>query len=219
MRDGAGKSAIRLDIALPARYPCKGGRGFFTMSYQFKNITVLVVEASESMFSLTKNVLLTFGVSQIYSAYDAVEGFKTFCRLNPDLVIMDWLEKPKNGLSLTKMIRTDPISPNPFVPIILMTGYSQKKRVLMARDSGITEFLVKPFTAKSLFQRIEQLVEKPRLFVRSEQYFGPDRRRKREAAYGGPERRADRQPEPRTLTAAEKAREIRQKQADNKRPE
>jgi two-component system chemotaxis response regulator CheY len=181
------------------------------MSYQFKNIAVLVVESSETMFSLTKNVLLTFGVNQIYSAFDVKEGYRTFCRLNPDLVITDWLEEKKDNLSLAKMIRTNPDSPNPFVPIILMTGYSQKKRVLQARDSGITEFLVKPFTAKALYQRIEQLIEKPRLFVKSDHYFGPDRRRKREEGYGGPERRADRQPTARSLTAAEKARQIKDK--------
>lgn len=182
------------------------------MSYQFKNITVLVVETSESMFSLTKNVLLTFGVNQIFSSYTAEEGFETFNRLNPDLVIMDWLGEQEHGLNLPRMIRTDQESVNPFVPIILMTGYSQKKRVLMARDSGITEFLVKPFTAKALYQRIEQLIEKPRLFVRSESYFGPDRRRKREGEYSGPERRADQQPVATSVSRI--ARDIKERSKD-----
>jgi DNA-binding response OmpR family regulator len=166
------------------------------------------------MFSLTKSVLMTFGVTQIYSAFTTKQGFDTFCRLNPDLVIMDWLGEPKSGLDLTKMIRSDSKSPNPFVPIILMTGYSQKKRVLMARDSGITEFIVKPFTAKALYQRIEQLIEKPRLFVKSDSYFGPDRRRKRETEYTGPERRDERQPEPTPVSAVQKAREIKDRQKD-----
>lgn len=182
------------------------------MSYQFRNITVLIVESSESMFSLTKNVLLTFGVNQIYSSFDALDGFHTFNRLNPDLVIMDWLGEPENGLDLTRMIRTKESSVNPFVPIILMTGFSQKRRVLMARDCGITEFLVKPYTAKALYQRIEQLIKKPRLFVKSENYFGPDRRRKRAGAYSGPERRTEDQPEPTVLTAAKTARSIKDRQ-------
>ena len=127
------------------------------MSYQFKNITVLIVESTRAMFDLTRSVLQTFGVNQVYSAYGAEEGFETFCRVNPDLVIIDWLEDPKNGLELTRRIRADKKSPNPFIPIILMTGYSQKKRVLQARDSGITEFLVKPFTAAGLVEAVEQL--------------------------------------------------------------
>lgn len=160
------------------------------MPYQFKNISVLIVESSSPMLGLTKGVLESYGVQRIYPAYGADNGYERFCEIKPDLIIIDWLEDPKNGVYLTKKIRTSPDSPNPFVPIIMMTGYSQKRRVLMARDSGITEFLVKPYTAKALFQRIEQIVEFPRAFVQCEGYFGPDRRRSRpNADYNGPERR------------------------------
>jgi DNA-binding response OmpR family regulator len=178
------------------------------MAYQFKNITVLVIESSRAMFDLTKAVLQTFGVNQIYSAYGFEEGYETLQRINPDLVIVDWLEEPKNGLILTKKIRQSSDTPNPFVPIILMSGYSQKRRVIAARDAGITEFLVKPFTANALYQRIEQLVESPRDFVRNESYFGPDRRRKRDVEYKGPNRRDEGSIQKRPLTAAEKARQI-----------
>lgn len=187
------------------------------MSYQFRNITVLVVESTKAMFDLTKSVLTAFGVNQVYSAFGYDEGFETFCRVNPDLVIIDWLDDPKNGLELTKKIRTDAKSPNPFTPVVLMTGFSQKKRVLQARDSGITEFLVKPYTAKALYQKIEQLIEKPRHFVKSENYFGPDRRRGREEEYRGPERRDGDQPEARPVTqvsistALQKAKDIARK--------
>jgi two-component system, chemotaxis family, chemotaxis protein CheY len=186
------------------------------MSYLFRNITVLVVESNKAMFDLTQAVLVAFGVNQVYSAFGMKEGFEAFCRVNPDLVIIDWLEDPDNGLELTKKIRKDEQSPNPFTPIVLMTGYSQKKRVIQARDSGITEFLVKPFTAKALYQKIEQLIERPRHFVRSDNYFGPDRRRKREE-YQGPERRTPDQPQPRLVTevsistALQKAKEIQRR--------
>ena len=178
------------------------------MPYQFKNITVLIVESSKPMFDLTKAVLQTFGVNQIYSAFGYDEGFARMCRLNPDLVIIDWLDEPNNGMELTKKIRRSAESPNPFVPIILMTGYSQKRRVIAARDAGITEFLVKPFTANALYQRIEQLIEAPRDFVRADSYFGPDRRRKRDADYSGPERRAENLDKNKTRFASEKAREM-----------
>lgn len=188
------------------------------MSYQFRNITVLVVESTKAMFDLTKSVLVAFGVNQVYSAYGFDEGYDTYCRVNPDLVIIDWLDDPKNGLELTKKIRNDGTSPNPFTPVVLMTGYSQKKRVLQARDSGITEMLVKPYTAKALYQKIEQLIEKPRNFVRSENYFGPDRRRlTREEDYKGPDRRTLEQPEPRLVTqvnistALQKAKELQRR--------
>lgn len=161
------------------------------MSYQFKNITVLIIESSRAMFDLTKGVLTSFGVNQVYAAYGHDDGYDAYRRMAPDLIIIDWLGEPQSGLELTRKIRKDPTSPNPFTPIILMTGYSQKSRVIKARDSGITEFLVKPFTAKALYQRIEQLIERPRSFVKCDNYFGPDRRRKRDGEYSGPDRRYD----------------------------
>jgi DNA-binding response OmpR family regulator len=75
--------------------------------------------------------------------------------------------------------------------IVMMTGYSHKIRVEEARDVGVTEFLVKPFRARDLYARIEQLIEKPRRFVEAEAFFGPDRRRRKMKAeeYKGPKRR------------------------------
>ena len=71
----------------------------------------------------------------------------------------------------------------------MMTGYSHKLRAEEARDAGVTEFLVKPFTAKDMYLRIEALIEKPRRFVDAENFFGPDRRRRVVKDYDGPFRR------------------------------
>jgi DNA-binding response OmpR family regulator len=75
------------------------------------------------------------------------------------------------------------------VPIIMLTGYSEKKCVIAARDAGITEFLAKPISAKALYQRILNVIANPRPFVRTKTYFGPDRRRSNAVPYSGPERR------------------------------
>ena len=140
------------------------------------------------MLSVTQNVLKIFGFKDVHTAWNADEAFTKFCQYSPDIVITDWQMEPFDGIALTHKIRTDPTSPNPFVPIILMTGYSAMLRVIEARDTGVTEFLVKPFTANDLFLRLEALVEKPRNFVDSNKFFGPDRRRKR-GNYDGSGRR------------------------------
>lgn len=159
------------------------------MAYQFEAITVLVVEDNPAMLEITKSLLLTFGVGQVIGARDGDEGFEKFKRYNPDLVIADWMMKPIDGISFTRRVRNDPGSPNPYTPIILMTGFSEKRRVFQARDSGVTEFLVKPFTARDLYKRIAQVVERPRQFVRSTDFFGPDRRRKGSRDFQGPFKR------------------------------
>ena len=161
------------------------------MSYQLQSIKVLIVEDNQPMLNLAKSLMATFGVGVIYTAKNGEEGFKEFCNTNPDLVIADWMMKPMDGISLTRRIRNDPVSPNQFVPIILMTGFSEKRRVVQARDAGVTEFLMKPFNARDLYRRISQVIEKPRQFVRSDDFFGPDRRRKRTTEYDGPKRRED----------------------------
>jgi len=159
------------------------------MAYQFQNISVLIVEDNEPMTKLIKSLLETFGITKVDTAKDGEEGFIKFCNTNHDLVIADWMMKPMDGISLTRRIRNDPLSPNQFVPVILVTGFSEKRRVIQARDSGVTEFLVKPFNARDLFRRISQIIERPRQFVRSEDFFGPDRRRVRKDQYKGTERR------------------------------
>jgi DNA-binding response OmpR family regulator len=87
------------------------------------------------------------------------------------------------------MIRQPGANANPYVPIIMLTGHSEKKRVIAARDAGVTEFLAKPISAKALYQRILNIVVNPRPFIKSKSYFGPDRRRTVAVNYTGPERR------------------------------
>jgi len=159
------------------------------MAYEFRSVSVLVVEDNQPMLDLIKSLLNTYGFEDTYSARDGEEAFEVFCKESPDLVITDWMMQPVDGISFSRRVRNDPLSPNQFVPIILMTGFSEKRRVMEARDSGITEFLVKPFNARDLYRRIGRIVEQPRQFVRSEDFFGPDRRRKTPEDYAGPRRR------------------------------
>jgi two-component system, chemotaxis family, chemotaxis protein CheY len=72
----------------------------------------------------------------------------------------------------------------------MMTGHSEKSRVTEARDAGVTEFVVKPITAKAIFDRLNAVIFKPRPFVKTEGYFGPDRRRTDARGFKGPYRRA-----------------------------
>jgi DNA-binding response OmpR family regulator len=83
-----------------------------------------------------------------------------------------------DGLTFTKKVRTDPNSPNPYVPIIMLTGHTETARVMEARDAGINMFLAKPISVKALSERLALMIDNPARFVRTPTYFGPDRRRK-----------------------------------------
>ncbi len=156
------------------------------MAYDFSSLKILVIEGSNEMFTLTRSVLQAFGVGEVIHANDAKAGLRKFGATRPDIVITDWLDGQNDGVWVTEEMRQSPQSSDHFVPIIMMTGFSQKKRVIRARDAGINEFLVKPFSAKTLYRKIENVIEQPREFIRSSDFFGPCRRR-HDAEYDGPE--------------------------------
>ncbi|MEY3235033.1 response regulator [Aquidulcibacter sp.] len=151
----------------------------------------MIVDDNQHMRGILKELLRAAGVSEIKEASDPVEAFEYMKASAVDLLLVDLAMPLIDGVEFTKMIRTSEDSPNPFLPIIMITGHSERSRVNAARDAGVNEFLVKPVTAKSLMERLTLIVNKPRNFVKSKLYFGPDRRRRRDPNYGGSERRKD----------------------------
>ncbi|MGE4313606.1 MAG: response regulator [Pseudobdellovibrionaceae bacterium] len=159
------------------------------MGFKFEKLSILVVEDTLPMQKLIVSVLDTLGVGTVIQAKDGEEGYAKYLKTRPDIVMTDWLMKPSDGIELVQKIRMDPKSPNRFVPIILVTGYNALPRVREARDAGVTEFLIKPFTANDLAKRIAYVINRPRDFIESKTFFGPDRRRVMTASYKGPWRR------------------------------
>lgn len=143
------------------------------------------------MLELLKGVLGVFTIppKNIFACTTSADGWHKFCTVQPDLVIVDWMQNPDHGIHLTHQIRTDKGSPNHFVPIIMTAGSGHQNKVVRARDAGVSEYLVKPFSAGALADRITRVIEKPRQFVVSDTYTGPDRRVGLSDKYTGPERR------------------------------
>ena len=161
------------------------------MAFDFKKLSVLVVEDTPPMRKLIVSVLTNLGIGNVYSAADGKHGYEIYCRENPDIVILDWAMEPVSGLEMTLEIRKNQLSPNRMVPIILVTGFSALSRVAQARDAGATEFMVKPFSANDLAKRLAYVINKPRDFIDHPEYFGPDRRRRKNPDFKGPLRREE----------------------------
>ena len=159
------------------------------MSFRFDKLSLLLVEDIIPMQQLFVSVLNHMGITKIDTATDGAAAFELFKKENHDIVLTDWAMAPKDGLELTNEIRHNAQSPNRMAPIILITGYSAWKRVEQARDAGVTEFLVKPFTANDIAKRLAHVITKPRDFIETKNFFGPDRRRKVDKNYDGPLRR------------------------------
>jgi two-component system, chemotaxis family, chemotaxis protein CheY len=159
------------------------------MRVDFNKLRFLAIDDNAHMRRIVRTLLHGFGAREVYEAEDGAAGLEAFTHYMPDIVITDWAMPIFDGLELAQMIRQPGANANPYVPIIMLTGHSEKSRVMAARDAGITEFIAKPISAKALYQRIINVVAHPRPFIRTKTYFGPDRRRGSNANYTGPERR------------------------------
>ena len=156
---------------------------------EFNRLRFLVIDDNAHMRRMLRTLLYGFGVREVQEAEDGAAGLEAFNQHSPDVIITDWSMPIFDGIELTQMIRQPGANPNPYVPIIMVTGHSDKQRVVSARDAGVTEFLAKPISAKSLYERLVNVVANPRPFIKTKTYFGPDRRRNVNPNYAGTERR------------------------------
>ena len=156
----------------------------------FDELRFVVVDDNTHMRRIVRTLLRAFGSREIYEAEDGASGLEAVEAYSPDLLITDIKMPIFDGIELTRMIRNPKGCKHPFIPIIMLTAYSEKKHVLAARDAGVTEFLCKPVSATSLFRRIQNVVENPRDFIQTKTYFGPCRRRFVNGNYTGSERRS-----------------------------
>ncbi len=161
------------------------------MAFKFSKLNILVVEDIHPMRKLFVSVLKALGVGTIEEAKNGEEAFQKFSKNNHDIILTDWLMEPGDGLELTHKVRHSAESPNKMVPIILITGYSAWSRVETSRDSGVTEFLIKPFSANDIAKRLAYVITNPRDFVETDSFFGPDRRRRIDPNYAGQQRRLE----------------------------
>jgi len=155
------------------------------------SVHVLLVDDNPNMRAIVAAMLKSVGVGRLSEAEDGVVALELLRREAIDIAIVDFRMKPMDGAAFTRTVRSEGDSANPYLPIIMMTGHSEKSRVTEARDAGVTEFVAKPVKAQTLLTRIEAVILRPRPFVRSPSYFGPDRRRTGTKDYAGPFRRAN----------------------------
>lgn len=159
--------------------------------YDLSDLSFLIIDDNNYMISIIKTLLRGFGVHEIHEAHDAAEAFEEFRNVPVDIILLDYAMDTLDGIEFARMVRTADDTPNPYVPIVMLSAYSERYRVTDARDVGITEFLRKPICAQDLHQRIIQVIENPRPFIRTPRYFGPDRRRISDANFKGEERRVN----------------------------
>lgn len=144
--------------------------------YAFENLRVLTLDDNKNMTHIVSTILRALGLTQIHESNDPNEAFEEFKLNSPDLIIVDGHMQPVSGVEFVERVRTASDSPNPYVPILMLSGHTEVRYIKEARDAGINAFIAKPISATAFAKRLVYLLENPRPFVRTQKYFGPDRR-------------------------------------------
>lgn len=150
-------------------------------------IAILVVDDNAFMRNLIVTTLRTLGMTSVVAKSSASEAIQalSLSRRDPiaagfgtiDIVLSDFVMEEVDGALFLRWIRTSKSAPDRFVPFLMCSGAADQRAVESARDAGVTEFLAKPFSAKSMGERILEVIKNPRQFVLAPGYFGPERRR------------------------------------------
>jgi len=121
------------------------------------NMNVLVVDDFLTMRRILKNILKQVGYSKMEEAEDGAQALDMIKNADPpfELIIADWNMPKMTGIELLKAIRADPELKH--LPVIMVTAEAQKSRVLEAVQAGVSNYIVKPFTAETVKTKLEQV--------------------------------------------------------------
>jgi len=152
-------------------------------SVDVSQLNILIVEDNVHFRTLIRSILIALGMANLSEAEDGVEALEILSDQAPDLVILDWKMEGMDGVECVRQIRTLD-GANRFVPIIMVTGYTETSLMNQARDAGVNGFLGKPISPQSLLGRITSVMENPPAYYEAEDFFGPDRRTQNEKIEG-----------------------------------
>jgi two-component system chemotaxis response regulator CheY len=156
-------------------------------------LQAIIVDDNENMRTLLKRILSRIGVTCVEFP-DGSAALAAIATIQPDFILTDLTMAPMDGLTFARTLRASTNDKIRLIPIIMITGHTEKHHIEAARDHGVNEILAKPITTAALMQRIEMIIYKPRPFVRTQAFFGPDRRRRNKDIAAGFDRRKEPKP-------------------------
>ncbi len=123
-----------------------------------KDMKILVVDDFATMRKIVKNLLKQVGYKNIVEAEDGVTALRVLKSQKVDFVISDWNMPNMNGLEFLKSVRADDELSG--LPFLMVTAEALKENVVLAVRAGVSNYVVKPFTAEILNEKIEKIIER-----------------------------------------------------------
>ncbi len=146
-----------------------------------KSLTVLMLDDDPRMRSTVRAMLRALEVGHIGEALDDVRAHRELDRLVPDVLLCNESMHSTDVLDFVHGLRRWTAHPPAGLPVVLLSERGSTARLSAARKAGVTEFLWKPVSTRSLHESIRRAMEARRPSVRVDAYCGPDRRRGRVA--------------------------------------
>jgi len=120
-----------------------------------RNMKILVVDDFSTMRRIVKNILRQLNFINILEADDGSTALDVLQREKIDMVVSDWNMPKMTGLELLKAVRSDDALKD--IPFLMVTAEAQQENIIEAVKSGVSNYIVKPFTAETLGQKINQI--------------------------------------------------------------
>lgn len=149
---------------------------------------VLIVDAQGAAARLLADVMKGMGAREVIFEVDEKAAMEVARDYEPTLMFVERSGPRFDGESLVMRLRRSRLAARQ-IPIIMITAEATATTIKGARDAGVHEFMVKPFTTGDLVRRVVNVATKPRPWVEAVQYVGPDRRRFNSGEYKGPRKR------------------------------
>jgi len=123
-----------------------------------KNIKILVVDDFPTMRRIIRNLLKDLGFENVDEAEDGQMGLDKIRNGSFDLIVSDWNMPNMDGLTMLQQIRADPNLST--LPVLMVTAEAKKENIVAAAKAGASGYVVKPFTAAVLEEKLNKIFEK-----------------------------------------------------------
>ena len=123
-----------------------------------KNMKILVVDDFSTMRRIIKNLLKDLGFSNIQEADDGSRALPMLQQGDFDFVVTDWNMPGMQGIDLLRAIRADDKLKH--LPVLMVTAEAKKEQIVAAAQAGVNGYVVKPFTAATLKEKLEKIFER-----------------------------------------------------------
>lgn len=123
-----------------------------------KNMKILIVDDFSTMRRIIKNLMRDLGYANTHEADDGLTALPMLKGGGYDFLVTDWNMPGMQGIDLLKAVRSDPQLVS--LPVLLVTAEARREQIVDAAEAGVNGYIVKPFTAQTLKEKIDKIFER-----------------------------------------------------------